>query len=117
MAAEDVVNAPPGSWLRGKREAAGLTREELAELSGVSVRAISDLERGLTRKPHPRSVRALAGALGLPETLSNDLIARYRSARDADLGWRRSSSWRKLRTRGAKGGRAPAPSVRRFRRG
>ncbi len=77
-------------------EAAGLTREELAELSGVSVRAISDLERGLTRKPHPRSVRALAGALGMPETLSNELIARYRAARDAELGWRRSSSWNRV---------------------
>jgi transcriptional regulator with XRE-family HTH domain len=51
---------------RQARQAALLTLEELAELSGVSVRAISDLERGLTRRPHPRTLRLLAAALGLP---------------------------------------------------
>ena len=37
----------PGEWLRNQRVAAGLTQEDLAERSGVSVRAIADLERGL----------------------------------------------------------------------
>ena len=69
----------PGEWLRQQRVAAGLTQEDLAERSGVSVRAIADLERGRTRKPYPSSVRALVRALGLPETTGTDLVTRYRA--------------------------------------
>jgi tetratricopeptide (TPR) repeat protein/transcriptional regulator with XRE-family HTH domain len=54
-----------GSRLRASRLAAGLSQEELAGRSGVSVRTISDLERGRTRWPHPESVARLAEALGL----------------------------------------------------
>ena len=53
-------------WLRQARAAAGMTQEELAERSGVGVRAIGDLERGRTRKPYARSIRYLAAALGVP---------------------------------------------------
>jgi transcriptional regulator with XRE-family HTH domain len=52
--------------LRRHRQAAGLTQEELAERSGLSVRGISDLERGVKQRPHPETVRLLATALGLP---------------------------------------------------
>ena len=69
----------PGEWLRKQRVGAGLTQEDLAERSGVSVRAIADLERGRTRRPYPSSVRALARALGLPETAGAELVARYRA--------------------------------------
>src|ERR1700722_13585061 len=71
--------ARPGEWLRQQRVAAGLTQEDLAERSGVSVRAIADLERGRTRKPYPSSVRALAGARGLPDAAGTELVARYRT--------------------------------------
>jgi transcriptional regulator with XRE-family HTH domain len=71
----------PGEWLRRQRAAAGLTQEDLAERSGVSVRAIADLERGRTRKPYPSSVRALVRALGLPEAAAARLVASYRAAR------------------------------------
>src|SRR6202012_4744682 len=71
--------AGPGEWLREQRVAAGLTQEDLAERSGVSVRAIADLERGRTRKPYPSSVRSLVRALGLPEEAGTDLVARYRA--------------------------------------
>lgn len=71
--------ARPGEWLRQQRMASGLTQEDLAERSGVSVRAIADLERGRTRKPYPSSVRALVKALGLPEAAGADLVARYRT--------------------------------------
>jgi tetratricopeptide (TPR) repeat protein/transcriptional regulator with XRE-family HTH domain len=54
-----------GAQLRACRYAAGLSQEALAERSGLSVRAISDLERGRTRRPHPDSVRRLADALAL----------------------------------------------------
>src|SRR6266550_7280740 len=43
----------------------GLSQEALAERAGVSVRAISDLERGITGRPHRRTVRALADGLGI----------------------------------------------------
>jgi transcriptional regulator with XRE-family HTH domain/tetratricopeptide (TPR) repeat protein len=72
-----------GEWLRQQRVASGLTQEDLAERSGVSVRAIADLERGRTRRPYPSSVRALVRALGLPDTAGADLIARYRAVSDA----------------------------------
>jgi tetratricopeptide (TPR) repeat protein/transcriptional regulator with XRE-family HTH domain len=68
----------PGVWLKRQRKAAGLTQEDLAERSGVSVRTIADLERGRTRKPYPSSLRALVRALGLPEAAGTDLVARFR---------------------------------------
>ena len=48
---EDV---PLGTLLRRYRRAAGMTLEELAEASGVSARAISDMERGRTHTPQRR---------------------------------------------------------------
>jgi WD40 repeat protein/transcriptional regulator with XRE-family HTH domain len=54
-----------GDRLRACRATAGLSQEELAERSGVSVRAIRDIERGRTRCPNRDSARLLAGALGL----------------------------------------------------
>jgi transcriptional regulator with XRE-family HTH domain/tetratricopeptide (TPR) repeat protein len=71
--------ARPGEWLRQQRVAAGLTQEDLAERSGVSVRAIADLERGRTKKPYPSSVRAVVRALGLPEAAGTELVTRYRA--------------------------------------
>ena len=72
----------PGLWLRRQRVAAGLTQEDLAQLSGVSVRTIADLERGRTRRPYPSSVRALIRAIGLPDAAGTELVARYRGAAD-----------------------------------
>jgi tetratricopeptide (TPR) repeat protein/transcriptional regulator with XRE-family HTH domain len=77
-----AVSEPPGLWLRGQRIAAGLTQEDLAERSGVSVRTIADMERGRTRRPYPSSVRALIRALGLPDTTGTELVARYRAPGD-----------------------------------
>ncbi|GIE31040.1 hypothetical protein Ait01nite_040850 [Actinoplanes italicus] len=54
-----------GGRLRSLRHAAGLTMDQLSEASGVSVRAISDMERGHSRTPQPRTLAALATALGL----------------------------------------------------
>jgi predicted ATPase/DNA-binding XRE family transcriptional regulator len=55
--------------LRHYRTAAGLSQEDLAERSGLSVRAISDLERGIRTRPRFETVRMLADAmkLGLSE--------------------------------------------------
>ncbi len=68
----------PGGWLRRLREAAGLTQEELACRSGLSERAIGNLERG-TGRPYPRSIRLVATALGLSSAATEDLIVRYRT--------------------------------------
>lgn len=46
---------------------ARLTQEELADRSGMSVRTISDLERGLKHTPRDVTVDLLAGALGLSQ--------------------------------------------------
>jgi tetratricopeptide (TPR) repeat protein/transcriptional regulator with XRE-family HTH domain len=54
-----------GDLLRRHRVAAGLTQEELAERAGLSVRAVSDLERGIKSRPHRDTVRLLAEALRL----------------------------------------------------
>src|SRR5215207_10766737 len=51
--------------LRQLRTAASLSQEELAERAGVSLRGVSDLERGLRRAPHLSTVRMLADALAL----------------------------------------------------
>ena len=54
-----------GTRLTGCRRSAGLTQQELADRSGLSIRAISNLELGRTRSPHPTTVHRLAEALGL----------------------------------------------------
>lgn len=58
---------PFSEQLRRLRDAAGLTQEELAERAGLSVKAVSALERGRRQRPYPHTVRALADALGLSE--------------------------------------------------
>ncbi|WNV89451.1 tetratricopeptide repeat protein [Umezawaea sp. Da 62-37] len=54
-----------GDLLRTHRVRSALTQEELAAGSGVSVRAISDMERGRAKGPQRRTVEALAVVLGL----------------------------------------------------
>ena len=51
-----------GAQLKALREAAGFTQEELATISGLSVHAVSALERGERRRPHVETVRALSAA-------------------------------------------------------
>jgi predicted ATPase/DNA-binding XRE family transcriptional regulator len=51
--------------LRGFRVAAGLTQAELAEQAGLSVRGLSDLERGARRAAYRDTVLRLAEALHL----------------------------------------------------
>src|SRR5580658_4735753 len=55
-----------GPLLRSRRLAARLSQEELAELTGLSVRTIGDLERG-TRRPHRQTLALLARVLDLGE--------------------------------------------------
>src|SRR6266704_5301152 len=48
-----------GALLRRYRTTAGLTQEALAEQAGLSLRGVSDLERGLRRVPYPETVERL----------------------------------------------------------
>ncbi|MGW4892786.1 ATP-binding protein [Kitasatospora sp. NPDC004240] len=68
MIAQDAGSAAGpetfGVRLRALRERAGLTQEELAARAGLSVHAVSALERGARSSPHPRTVRSLADVLG-----------------------------------------------------
>src|SRR6186997_1407266 len=70
-----------GAQLKALRDAAGFTQEELATIAGLSVHAVSALERGERRRPHVETVRALSAALDL--TGAN---------RDAFLGSARASA-------------------------
>jgi predicted ATPase/transcriptional regulator with XRE-family HTH domain len=64
-----------GTVLRGLREDAGLSQEELAARAGLSPHAISALERGTRTRPYPHTVRSLATALDLDEDQRAALLA------------------------------------------
>jgi predicted ATPase/DNA-binding XRE family transcriptional regulator len=65
--------------LKALREAAGFTQEELATIAGLSVHAVSALERGERRRPHVETVRALSAALDLPAQARDALTASARA--------------------------------------
>lgn len=67
--------------LRAHRRAARLTLEQLAEVSLVSARALSDMERGRSRGPQHRTVVALADALKLDADARRQLIELAREGR------------------------------------
>jgi transcriptional regulator with XRE-family HTH domain len=79
-----------GVQLRRKRVAAGLTQEVLAERSRISVDAISALECGRRRRPHPRTVALLSEGLDLEPDERELLVTLARRARlpraDRDAG-------------------------------
>ena len=76
------VGAPKSfkAHLKALREAAGYTQEELATIAGLSVHAVSALERGERRRPHVETVRALSAALDLTAAARDVLL---RSARQS----------------------------------
>jgi len=67
-----------GATLRQFRQSRALSQELLAERSGLSVRGVSDLERGLKARPHLETVRLLADGLGLDEPERAALISAAR---------------------------------------
>jgi predicted ATPase/DNA-binding XRE family transcriptional regulator len=73
-----------GEILRQYRQGARLTQAELAERAGLSEREISDLERGLTKRPQRGTIHLLATALGLApkEAEKFQLTVRSRPADD-----------------------------------
>ena len=69
-----------GAQLKNLRETAGFTQEELATIAGLSVHAVSALERGHRRRPHVETVRALSAALDLTGPIRDAFVASARSA-------------------------------------
>ena len=78
MASRDPLRL--GELVRRHRTAATLSQEQLAERAGLSVRTISDLERGAHHAPRLETVRMLADALSLSNTDRAALLAAARPA-------------------------------------
>jgi DNA-binding SARP family transcriptional activator len=72
--------------LRACRRAAGLNQRELADLAGISVATVRDLEQARSLRPHPRSVRALRQALGTALTDEASAPAPQRPHRNPSPG-------------------------------
>jgi transcriptional regulator with XRE-family HTH domain len=70
-----AARPPFGTVLRAYRGDAGLTQEELADRSGLSVRAIRNLEIGRTERPQRQTVTLLATALRLNDPDREALLA------------------------------------------
>src|SRR5262245_27202680 len=81
-----------GALLREHRLVAGLSQEALAEQAGISLRGLSDLERGLRNAPHPATVGRLAEALGLDAASRAELTAALRRATAPAAAERRPDS-------------------------
>ncbi|WP_233225573.1 ATP-binding protein [Amycolatopsis sp. CA-126428] len=78
--------------LAGLRSGRGLSQERLAELSGISVRAIGEIERGATRRPQRETLRALIGALGLTPEEQEAFARSARTAPPPDTRRRRTAA-------------------------
>jgi transcriptional regulator with XRE-family HTH domain len=76
-----------GSVLRDYRTAANLTQDELARRSGISVEAISMLERGLRQAPRSSTIELLASGLTLEPAQRRALIAAARHRAPAAAAW------------------------------
>jgi Ca-activated chloride channel family protein len=57
--------------LKDLRTAAGLSQNELANASGVSIEAIKKIETGKVERPHPATLRLLAAVLGQVPVVMN----------------------------------------------
>ena len=60
--------APLAALIRDRRTSSRLTQEELAERAGISVRTVSDIERGLRRSVYKDTARRLADALSVADS-------------------------------------------------
>jgi len=72
-----------GALLRACREAAGLSQQELAERTGLSIRTLGNLERGRTQWPYRDSLSRLADGLGLRGAARAEFMA----VAPRRLGW------------------------------
>ncbi|RKT16837.1 helix-turn-helix protein [Streptomyces sp. 1114.5] len=70
-----------GALLRSIRLERGMTQEQLGDATGLSVRSIRDLERGVSC-PRVSTLRLLTQTWNLPEPQSAELHRLARSRRD-----------------------------------
>ena len=82
-----------GAQLKALREAAGYTQEELATIAGLSVHAVSALERGQRRRPHVETVRALSAALDLTGALKEAFVGGSRPAAELTAADELRGAW------------------------
>jgi tetratricopeptide (TPR) repeat protein/transcriptional regulator with XRE-family HTH domain len=86
-----MASTPPkpfGALLKAYRQDAGLSQPQLAEAAGLSVDAISTLERGKRLKPHPDTVARILAALaanGVDPSKQEHLREAARLQREADV--------------------------------
>src|SRR5438874_3917681 len=73
-----------GVLLKHYRMAAGLTQEALAERANLSTRAVSDLERGLSRTPRYDTLDLLVRAMNLEASQRSALFAAARPSLPKD---------------------------------
>jgi predicted ATPase/transcriptional regulator with XRE-family HTH domain len=104
-----LMTTPPlqaefAALLRSLRRERGLTQEELAERAGLSLSAVSYLERGLTQSPHTDTVQLLCSALELGEPQADRLRQAARAARGF---FAPSATASRAETAGAIGGSMP----------
>jgi transcriptional regulator with XRE-family HTH domain len=57
------TGTPLGEILRGRRRAAGLTQQGLADAAGLSVGVVRDVEQGVSARPRQASLETVARAL------------------------------------------------------
>ncbi len=69
--------------IRSRRTSARLTQEELAEKAGISVRTISDIERGLRRSIYRDTAERLAEALEVSDADKDDFVTLARGRVEA----------------------------------
>lgn len=78
-----------GERLRSFRGRAGLTQHEFAERTGISVRALRDLENGRVEQPRGRTLRGLATLLSVDvDEVRELLVACRRTVPSGDEGLR-----------------------------
>lgn len=98
----DGVSPRLGSYVRRWRLRAGLTQQQAAELAGMSLAALRDLEQGRVVAPRPAALRRLGGALWFPASEFEELIRRGQSGQlPAESLWIQVLGPLRVRVRGA----------------
>lgn len=69
-----------GELVRGFRRRAGLTQQEVADLAGLSVAGLRDVEQGRVTRPRASTMRRLADVLGLSLDEMDTLLRRSGAA-------------------------------------
>src|ERR1700760_2369546 len=72
---------PISALVRGWRRTTGLTQQQLAQESGISIGSLRDLEQGRLLHPPPRSLDRLADALRLNPRQRKQLVHAARARR------------------------------------